>query len=110
MSENYCYDITKYYTKIFLIISVVLGIPVIALLLYYRSEVNKCIIEQVKNNVTIIEAVKGCNDFGRLFILFLFIQFSVIVIGQSLQEDKHLDNKPVKPDNSDLEIEANVNL
>ena len=46
LENNYCYDITKYYVKLFLFITIVMGFPIIVLLLLYMDEVNKCIIKK----------------------------------------------------------------
>ena len=107
MTENYYCDITKFYIKAFLFTSIVIGIPIIVLLLNYRNVVNNCIIKELKNNITSVEAVKKCDDVGILFILFLFIQLSVIGISGTMVDNKDF-NKPIKPDNSNLEIETNL--
>ena len=62
----------------------------------------------MKNNITSIEAIKICDDVGNLFILFIIIQFSIVGIGGTMADNGDFDGKPVKPDNSELEIENNL--
>ena len=108
MMENYYCAITAFYIKIFLIASMVLGIPIILLLSAYRQNANKCIINEVTHNITTVEAIKKCDDFGSLFILFSFIQLSIIGIGGTMNDNKEFEGKPVKPDNTNLELENTI--
>ena len=106
--ENYYCNLVVHYIKAILYTSIVFGFPNILLLLFYRNNVNNCIIKEVENNVTTVEAVKKCDNLGILFILIVFIQLSIIVIGVSLADDKDFKGIPVKPDNTDLEIDKLV--
>ena len=109
MMENYYYDLCAFYLKIFLMITFFTGVPLIMLLLLYRFEVNKCIIDQVNKNITINEAVnKNCNSFRYVIILFVFLHVFMWMSSIALDETKELKTKPVKPDNSTLEIEIDT--
>ena len=101
MVENYYCDIIKFYVKVFLFISIAFGFPIVALMFIYRQSINKCIIDELKNNITSIEAVKKCDDVGILFILFIFIQISIIGIGGTMADNGDFDNL-------NLEIENNL--
>ena len=108
MMENYYCAITVFYIKLFLLASMVLGIPIILLLSAYRHNVNECIINEVAHNITTDEAIKKCDAPIILFILFMFIQVSILAMGGAMHDNKEFEGKPIKPDNANLELENTI--